>query len=296
MTVNYGLLTAPDISGAFQSGYARGQGMRRQQVLEGALSAFAQNPSDPASVSAITAINPSLGLRLQDRQRQEADRQAMAEVFAPQQAAIPQAPSELVHPSALPPRSDGLNINKEALQRLYSRDPQAAAQIQKMVFDADKASFDRMQKSGEVMASAAYHLLKTPAEGRRALLDKMGTTLTQLGLTPQMLANADLSDEALKGYLSTGQDIKDLISQDLAERKRADAQADREADNARADRVANTNINATNTRLSLAFRADRRAAEARAEGRTRFRERDKDRAAIAAGGLGLRTDLSDLDY
>lgn len=71
-SINWGLLTAPDIGGAFQAGMGRGREMKRQQALQGALSAFAADPSDPANVSALTAIDPVLGLRVQSEQTDRA--------------------------------------------------------------------------------------------------------------------------------------------------------------------------------------------------------------------------------
>jgi len=81
---------------------------------------------------------------------------------------------------------------------------------------------------------------------------------------------------------------EERLKAQLAREKFQADQAARERDDARADRVANNGIATSNARLGL-------AREARGEGRVRFRERDKDRAALAASG-GIRTDLSDLDY
>lgn len=72
--------------------------------------------------------------------------------------------------------------------------------------------------------------------------------------------------------------------------------ADIDTDNERAASSEVFDRQQAQARLGLSYAADRRAREARQEGRVRFRERDKDRAAIAAGGRGVRTDLSDLDY
>ena len=58
-----------------------------------------------------------------------------------------------------------------------------------------------------------------------------------------------------------------------------------EIDNARADRAD-----------ARAARGEARADRADARASVRFKERDKDRAALAASGGGVRTDLSDLNY
>lgn len=83
-------------------------------------------------------------------------------------------------------------------------------------------------------------------------------------------------------------DAKDRLAAQLARENADRTEAARLRDDARADRTANHTIANADARLGLAYRADARS-------NVRFKERDKDRAALAASG-GIRTDLSDLDY
>lgn len=77
--INWGLLRAPDISGAFQQGIEQGQAQRRERVMTNALTAYARNPGD------MNALNPLLENGMpreylqfqqdqQQRQRQEQTR------------------------------------------------------------------------------------------------------------------------------------------------------------------------------------------------------------------------------
>lgn len=313
--ISWGLARPVDVGGSFLAGWEHGQQQRRQNDVRGALAAFSSNPQDKGALALISANDPRLGAQLQQQQREEAIRQATAAVFSPgganglvdtnpnrtQAEAVqelysdarspfpPQAPSGLVDPSALPPRTDGMQVNQEALRNLYAVDPATAMQIQKSVFDATKAQAEQMRESGKVMASAAYHLSQVPADQRQSLLSKMAGTLRQYGISDDVLRQADLSDDGLKSYIVMGQNIGSLLDDQRAEKKLEADLSNMERDNARADR--------SEARQEL-YRARSDARAARADGRAavRFKERDKDRAALAAGVMGLRTDTSDLDY
>lgn len=161
--------------------------------------------------------------------------------------------------------------------------------------DKRKAMTDQADALGRV----AYGLRGVPQDQRRQRLMALAPQLQAYGIDEDALEDADLSDGGLEGYVAISQSIKDAASRALTETRIADVGVD----NQRQERLADNTVQATNTRLALARNADARgaaasgrAAEARAEGRVRFRERDKDRAAVAAGGRGVRTDLSDLDY
>lgn len=287
--INWGLARPVDVGGSFLAGWEHGQQQRRQNDVRGALAAFSSNPQDKGALALISANDPRLGAQLQQQQREEETRRATAAVFAPSAPQAVQAPGDLVDPSALPPRTDGMQVNQEALRNLYAVDPATAMQIQKSVFDATKAQAEQMRESGKVMASAAYHLSQVPIDQRQPLLTKMAGTLRQYGISDDMLRQADLSDEGLKSYVVMGQNIGSLLDDQRAEKKLEADLANMERDNARADR--------SEARQEL-YRARSDARAARADGRAavRFKERDKDRAALAAGVMGLRTDTSDLDY
>lgn len=152
-------------------------------------------------------------------ERQDRIRSETAAVFSPQakggDPASPAAggpPSTLVDPSQLPPRTDGLSINRDALTRLYQDDPATAMQVQNMIYSADKAHFEQVARTGETMAQVAFHMKQVAPDQRQAELQAWMPELTRLGLHPEDIAQADLSDNGLDRYLSLGQDLKDLVA------------------------------------------------------------------------------------
>jgi hypothetical protein len=114
------------------------------------------------------------------------------------------APQSLVHPSKLPPRTDGLQINQEALNALYESDPETAMQIQNMVYQASAKQFEQFQKNGLALASMAEELSKVPQAQRGAVVQQWGPQLAQMGIPVDQLTQADLSDAGLANYARTG--------------------------------------------------------------------------------------------
>ncbi|MBS87140.1 hypothetical protein [Sphingobium sp.] len=186
----------------------------------------------------------------------------------------------------LPPRTDGLAVNMDALRELYAIDPQGAAQIQRLVHDSDKQQLEKAQARGEAMAVAATSLRNLPAGQRQAEFQRnWAPYLIERGYDPAMLQQADLSDDGLERYYRQGRSIEKIVSSAEGERDYRLRAANQEIDNARADRAD-----------ARAARGEARADRADARASVRFKERDKDRAALAASGGGVRTDLSDLNY
>jgi hypothetical protein len=122
-------------------------------------------------------------------------------------------PGQLVDPAQLPPRTDGLALNPDALRELYAVDPDTAQQVQTMVYTANKQQFEAMQRNGEAMATVAWRLKQMPQEARAAELQAWAPQLQQMGLTPDMLAQADLSDAGLDRYYTSGRKLSELISE-----------------------------------------------------------------------------------
>lgn len=185
----------------------------------------------------------------------------------------------------LPPRTDGLSVNMDALRELYALDPKGAADIQKLVYDSNKQQLEAAQVRGEAMAVAATSLRALPMGQRQAEFQRnWAPYLIERGYEPDMLRQADLSDGGLDRYYRQGRSIEKIVASAENERDFRLRQENQAADNARADRAD-----------ARAARGETRAERADARAAVRFKERDKDRAALAASG-GVRTDLSDLDY
>jgi hypothetical protein len=133
-----------------------------------------------------------------------------------------------VDPAALPPRTDGLKLNQDALRQLYVLDPDMAKGLQDMAFNADKKQFEAMARNGEVMATAAYDdQALADAERRRAEVANLVPYLIQNGvpadlLTPQALDQLDLSDAGLDRLITTGRKLGDVIKDDREDKKFAE--------------------------------------------------------------------------
>jgi hypothetical protein len=177
----------------------------------------------------------------EDRKLEREDKRdiALAKVFQPKggdpsSGSAGEAPT-LVPGQPMPPRTDGLTINHDALNELYAIDPQQAIQVQKMVYDADKQHLERVQSAGSAMAQAAYYLRSVPADQRAGELQRIAPQLLAQGVSQDALAQADVSDAGLDRAYKLGSSMKDLISQEAADRKFKADEADRARDNARQD-------------------------------------------------------------
>lgn len=282
---------------AFQQGVKIGEDIK----MRGALRDLARDPNATAPIESIMQINPEMAFRLSERQRQSRTNALLGDVFgnptpthaAPQGQSLPTvpptratmggdglappfaaptmapaggaagAPATVVDPARLPPRTDGVRINQDALRKLYAVDPQTAFQIQNHVYSADAAAFKRMQNNGEVMARAARRLMNVqPGEGedvmaaRQREFQALAPQLVQMGIPAEVLGQADLSDAGLGRYLDLGQTIATLTDDDRADRSLDWRIEDDRTDNARADR---------NTDSLISDRAERRRLTARGQ-------------------------------
>lgn len=136
----------------------------------------------------------------------------------------------------LPPRTDGLSINMDALRDLYAIDPQGAAQIQKLVYDSNKQQLEQATARGEAMAVAAAALRAMPEGQRQAEFQRnWAPYLIERGWNADLLRQADLSDDGLKRYYFQGRTIEKIIDSAKDERDFRLRQENQAADNARAD-------------------------------------------------------------
>jgi hypothetical protein len=79
--INWNLLGPPvNIGESFQLGLETARAARRKQQEENALAAYGQNPNDPQALAGVTALNPLLGMRLQDQAAQQQQRARQARV------------------------------------------------------------------------------------------------------------------------------------------------------------------------------------------------------------------------
>lgn len=133
-----------------------------------------------------------------------------SEMAEPGFAQAPQAPQQLMNPSQLPPRTDGVTLNPEALGELYQIAPELAMQMQTHFYSADKAQFERAQQNGETMYKVATQLQGVPADQRGAAFQSMIPQLRQLGIPDDQLAQVDLSDQGLANYAQLGNTLANI--------------------------------------------------------------------------------------
>lgn len=289
--INWGMAQTPNYIGNALGAFHSGMELGRQMKLRNALTDLATNPDNPDAMRVVAADNPDLAYRMGQRQRQTKVDAATAAVFTPEPPRQPGAPAApvtpspdagapatLIDPAKLPQRTDGLRINPEALRNLYQLDRQAAFDVQTMVYKANEAAFKETQRSGELMARAATHLqgIKLPdgspdMQGRARELQAMAPQLVALGMTPEMVAQADLTDQGLSRYTVVGQTLASLLDNERADRRLDWMIEDDQRDNARADR---------NTDSLISDRVARRGLTARGQDvASRDRRYSTDRAS-----------------
>lgn len=251
----------PNFASAALGGYTAGQALGAQRRKQEALATYAKDPD--AGIEALTPYDPALAEQLQKNRDRREERAALADAFtpvgiAPQNQALgapvtrPEGTSPLLPPNAqpttppqaaapvLPPqppqRADGLTINQDALHRLFRVNPTMALQIRKFAAEADKARIEQVQMHAELKAMGAIYLKKFPAGPERAAaFERTKPDLVQRGFAPADLEQARLDDLSLDKDIAFGMGLKDIVSNDREDRKEAAANADRAADNARAD-------------------------------------------------------------
>lgn len=277
--------------------------MKGGDQASGETGAVTQPPASVAPVASPSAVAPPPSVSVTDSLTPEQDaaiRQGLGEAGYQAWKARNSAPVETLeapavvvpHPldgheigQPLPPRTDGLSVNMDALRELYALDPKGAADIQKLVYDSNKQQLEAAQARGEAMAVAATSLRALPMGQRQAEFQRnWAPYLIERGYDPAMLRQADLSDGGLDRYYRQGRSIEKIVASAENERDFRLRQENQATDNARADRAD-----------ARAARGETRAERADARAAVRFKERGLDRAALAASG-GVRTDTSDLDY
>jgi len=191
-----------------------------------------------------------------DLAERKADREAktdaaMAKVFAsgakggdPSSGSSGATQSPTASPQALPgldqdlpPRTDGVTIDQNALRELYALDPEKAQQIQKFVYDNDERTLKQATARGEAMAQVAYALKNVPADQRPAAYQTWAPYLLDRGYSQQQVARVqDFSDRALDNYYRQGRSLEAVIKSEEGARDDA-RQTERDAEGRRHNRA-----------------------------------------------------------
>lgn len=168
------------------------QQYEREERVRG-LRAKAMGGGDPESLLAAGAVDLPAGAR-------------------PPVAPEPVHPVDTLAPGAdLPPRTDGVKINQDALRQLYVEDPDSASAIQKFVYDGDKQALEAATQRGEAMANAALAIKATAPADRPAERERWKTFLVERGYSPEQVDKADLSDAGLDRLVRQGRTIEKVI-------------------------------------------------------------------------------------
>lgn len=147
--IDYNALRSPNIAGAFQQGFEGGREMKRQQMEQNALAAYAQNPSDPGSTNALLGVNPRLAIQLQGQQREQMQQQQV---------------SQLTQAAA--------GGDRAAQQQLWGLAPEIAAKL-------DTNQRQMLDQGMKAIGSAAYEVALMPPEQRAAAWDRRIAFLAQ---------------------------------------------------------------------------------------------------------------------
>lgn len=165
-----------------------------------------------------------------DIQRQK----LMSQVFQPQQGGFagaaasygaPAAAAPDVHPALAPgapqasagiPRTDGLQVNQQALTQLRMLDPPSAEAIDKMVYAATDRQAAEITKKGEAMARVGLRLKSLPQAQWASELQAQAPYLLQSGFTQQEIAQFaqnGVTPDAVDRAIQHGQTMADLFKQ-----------------------------------------------------------------------------------
>lgn len=89
--INWNLAVAPNIGETINTGFQRGQAMRKEHDAQNALAAYAADPS-AANANALMVHKPELALKLQEAQREQAFGNAAARLIGGGNALLPTRP------------------------------------------------------------------------------------------------------------------------------------------------------------------------------------------------------------
>lgn len=258
----------PDFARSILGGYQAGAALGKQRQVQAALGGV--DLSNPETIMPLLKMDPEHGSallgasqRMLEAEERVAGKRALTDYLtarqksaagqpnmtlraapAEQGAAAPEAPAQGFTPDDL----------KAAEQHFMAVDPKGFMQVRDTIDKMDETQRARLGEAQEAIALAAKNVAGLPYEQRKAAIASQRAYLEQHFVTPEQIDGFDPTDANITNVFGQALGIKGLVEQQRADR--ADARATR--NEARAER------------------ADGRAA-------VRFKERDKDRAAL--GGL-----------
>lgn len=246
--LDFGLIgQQPNFAGNFLQTYQAGRQVGLEKRADNALARVQTNPDDQAAFTDLALYAPDKAnalLSMQATQRAAQARQAAGQVISaygpqggqaplqqPQPAAAgvpapqgqpgqpPQSPTALdpTHPAVQQVgavASSGSPVQpSEAWAHLYSLDPELGDKMMTAVKGMDELRRAKLAETSDALAAAAVSLKSVPAAQRQAAAAAMLPQLQAHGVTPQMVQQADLSDQGLNGIIGQSLGAKGLIEQ-----------------------------------------------------------------------------------
>lgn len=298
--INWGILKPVDVGAAALDGYNAGRLQRRQQATQDILASYGSNPAGGVP-GALWALDPNAAATLSqnDRQRVVADRQsqdALRETRARglgadylRQGAPANMGSALGQPASIP-AAEAMNGDvvvtasprvqagpQISIADVFEQDPKMAGDLIAHMGALGKNEREAFADKMGVAAAVALGAKNLAPEQRASYIDQHADYLKSAGWSPDEIAGLEPNDGNLDGVIAIGMGADKYM-----------AASDRAASRQEQQRHNRAGEGQASARLGLAKRADARAA-------VRFKERDKDRAALS-GNFGVNTDTSDLDY
>lgn len=188
--IDWSILKPVDIGGAIQAGYQYTSDLVRKKKMEGALAAYAADPTNPDTQGMLAALSPQFAYQLGNHRAQMAEKQAERERVG----------AYFTNP-------DRAAAKQSALQ---SGEVDIAKQIDALGDDEKKAAAGRFKAAAPV----AYQALKLPYEQRKAYLQTVRPELEANGWTPQQIDAFDPSDQALTGVVHTNLTLEQAMNRD----------------------------------------------------------------------------------
>lgn len=188
--VNWNILQPVDIGAHLQAGYRLGSEMVRRKKLEGALAAYAMDPTNPETENALAALDPRMALEIGQR------RAAAAAEMANRQR-IGQIVSNPDHAAA-------------RRQALEGGDIELAKQIDALSKEEKEAAAGKFKYAAPV----AYRALKLPYEQRKGFIETARPQLEANGWSKEAIDAFDPTDEALGAIVTTTMTLQQAMERD----------------------------------------------------------------------------------
>lgn len=285
-SIDWGILSRmPNIGDAITQGYQAGRQQAQVRARDDALKAYAANPTQDA-LAPLAAVDPqAYALFSKDmRERDALGREAQARAMIPDVlagAGFGGRPTSMSAPAAAAPDGE-LTVTAPtqhaSIADLYALDPEVASALIPRIGELQDQHREKLSFEADALGVAAFAARQVKYDKRREVIDRFRPQLLAAGFSNGEIDDFDPTDEGLTSAITHSLGVKEALANARSERSEERQEYYRARTDARAES------------------GERRAQRGEQRSEVRFRERNLDRAAIAASGGGIRSDTSDLDY